>query len=153
MGHCGSSSPQPGPTGNCYCDAQCVAQNDCCPGYKDACASGQVACGADQCELGSGERCCHKYGSGSWSSACQPQSQACSGIATSNCDGPEDCPGQVCCGKVANNYLSSMTCEAASACQYSSGYRVICGASGQCPSGYVCKTLSSPPGYKYCGVP
>ncbi len=153
VGKCGDSNPVPGPGGSCFCDQQCSSTGDCCPDYAQVCGGGRIACAGDVCSRASKEFCCHSWSSGNgWSSACQQDGKSCTGA--SYCDGPEDCEaGTVCCGTLSGNqsYFTSMTCKAS--CEYTSGVRVICGESKKCPSGYVCKPSSSPPGYSYCGKP
>ncbi|MBI3207078.1 MAG: hypothetical protein HYZ29_36410, partial [Myxococcales bacterium] len=152
-GHCGSGSPMPGPTGSCYCDTDCISKGDCCPDYSKTCGTGKVACDGDLCDRSASQFCCHNY-NGGWNSSCASDGKVCSG--SSYCDGPEDCDGgKVCCGKVNTtyNYFSSMSCQTAASCNYDQNYRVICGPSKQCPSGFVCKPSGSPTGYWYCGKP
>jgi len=112
-----------------------------------------VECDGSQCDL-SAKVCCQKNeGGGNWGGSCLQKNQGCVGTAVA-CDGPEDCAaGTVCCGKVGSNAFTSLACTPEATCQYTSGYRVICGSSGVCPTGYVCKPSSAPTDYFYCGVP
>lgn len=69
------------------------------------------------------------------------------------CNGPEDCPGQVCCGDhLASGGYSKLSCQATCT---GTDTRIICEAHPAiCPSGKVCKPSSwLGNGYSYCGAP
>ena len=76
---------------------------------------------------------------------CETQTEDCASFA---CDGPEDCPGAVCCG--ARNY-DGMNEFAASSCKATCeppGELVICRTDADCIAGGSCSTSSS--GYLRC---
>jgi hypothetical protein len=149
-GHCGSGEPILNGGSNCYCDGICLEKGDCCPGFTQTCEQKAVACDADLCKLPQ-ELCCQKWNGESFEGACATSGSGCT-IAVS-CNGPEDCGGgQVCCGTLnsGDKYFTSMACTSASSCDYMNHKRVICGGSGVCPGGYVCKSWMQ---YKYCGIP
>jgi hypothetical protein len=127
---------------------------DCCPGYVTSCEKSAIACGSDVCSLNN-SFCCQEWNGSSYTPACQAKSSSCGGTEIT-CNGPEDCgSGQVCCGQIgATGAFDQFSCVPSGNCQYTNNQRVICGtAPSSCPSGFVCKTTSYPPGYGYCGKP
>jgi hypothetical protein len=68
------------------------------------------------------------------------------------CDGPEDCAkNQVCCATlfVQGKNESYVSTACAATCTGKTE-RVVCGASGQCPSGQACSTSDLLPPYRDC---
>src|SRR5262249_22022029 len=75
----------------------------------------------------------------------------CAGVAA-QCDGPEDCPGEGCCGDFDNatQLYKSVTCKAA--CDGSPAQPIICHyPDGACPDGLHCADSSHmPAGFGLC---
>ncbi len=107
-----------------------------------------VACGSSNCSLPS-KFCCHHNNQ---PAVCQAAGTTCTYGVPLSCDGPEDCAsGQVCCATLFiqgqnENYVST---ACASSCT-GKDYRVVCGASGTCPSGQTCSTSDLLPPYRDC---
>lgn len=149
-GKCGSSQPQSTGSGQCYCDAQCIALGDCCPNWSKACnafVAGQVNCGNDKCNTAS-ELCCQQYisQSDSYNPKCQSKGAQCSGPDI-YCDDPSDCDsGQVCCGSLGSSggatFVTLATCRGSGDCRSNQQRFVFCGGSNVCPTGTKCETMS-----------
>jgi hypothetical protein len=156
-GHCGSQQPQQGPNGYCYCDAQCLQNNDCCADFAKSCGpagAGEIGCfNGGVCKAAQGF-CCMDYNDG----ACVSQFTSCYNDAAIHCDGPEDCAAtQVCCGHLEQSgssaYWTEFTCKSGAECALFSEI-VICGSNpAVCLGGTVCKQSGSLPQIKYCGQP
>jgi hypothetical protein len=156
-GHCGTSQPIPYDGGNCYCDDQCTSQNDCCPDVGPVCnpvaGAGQVACGSGTCTL-SQSFCCQQSATGTLNPTCwQLGGSTCIGPDI-ECDGPEDCPGQVCCSTPVSGGTNNVNfeCRAAADCGDSS-QRIVCGNDYTvCQPGQVCIPHPWVPQYNYCAT-
>jgi hypothetical protein len=109
--------------------------------------TGSVACGSSSCALPA-TFCCALYNQ---PDQCMSAGELCFYGVDVACDGPEDCPGQICCGKLAikgqNKSYESMSCEATCT---GTDRREICGASGSCASGKSCGTSDLLPQYRDC---
>lgn len=114
-------------------------------GAGGAPGAGSVVCGSATCDVSTGSVCCGGLVS---SFACVGPSAPCSYFKIA-CDGPEDCPGQLCCAN-----LSLLVGNGGSSCQATcSGLNlhVVCGATPSvCPSGTTCKPYFALQGYKFC---
>jgi hypothetical protein len=98
---------------------------------------GQIGCGYDSC--GPGEACCRE---GRLSSC---TTGACGG-ATARCDGPEDCPGGLCCGDPS--HADSATCVSGTSC---APFRTYCHSTADCPaSARLCCATAATSGIKAC---
>lgn len=109
---------------------------------------GSVVCGSTSCPVKT-SYCCAKYNQ-PW--LCQQNGSTCTYGVAVPCDGPEDCPGtEVCCATlfVQGKNLSYQSVACASSCS-GRDQRVVCGASGACPSGTVCGTSDVLPPYRDC---
>lgn len=106
---------------------------------------GTVACGGQTCDLANGQVCCFQQFAQNFQCV---QASACAAI-TFACDGPEDCPGQVCCGiKLYGNVIRSAACQ--DSCS-GANLVVICGGSpGACPVGMTCQPYQQVPAYRVC---
>jgi hypothetical protein len=100
----------------------------------DAAIGPGAACGAVTCTLGQQECCIGVM------NVCKPAGTCPSqGFA---CDGPEDCPGGVCCYPNANN---------GSRCQTNNCQDIACHEDGDCPGGTPkCCPKPISPGYSVC---
>ncbi|MEZ4225414.1 MAG: hypothetical protein R3B13_30965 [Polyangiaceae bacterium] len=162
-GKCGSTSPQPLPSGGqCFCDSVCLSYNDCCPSWSKACnatSQGSVNCADDKCNTAS-EFCCYQYSnqSDSYTPACLSNGSSCVGPDIF-CDDPSDCAsGQVCCASLqgtTNPFVAAMQCRATSDCRDDQNRLVVCGDSGTCPANLSCAPMKlgsnyNLPQYKVC---
>jgi hypothetical protein len=116
-------------------------------------ASGQVDCGSNQnpgtCAVG--EQCCILAPGLDYcdtaSATCQCTNNPNCAITPATCDGPEDCPGQICCGTFsqAQNQYVSLACQSSCSGQFE---REICHPNGSCTgAGTTCSQSSALPGY------
>ncbi len=109
--------------------------------------TGAVQCGPATCNLQS-QFCCAQYNQ---TPQCKAHGGTCTYSVEVRCDGPEDCPGQVCCGKLfiqgKNKSYTDLSCQAS--CD-KSDENVICGAAGSCPGSMTCKTSLLLPPYRDC---
>lgn len=92
-----------------------------------------VPCGMATCT--SPNVCCVDFGSGA--SSCTPAG-ACRASAF-ECDGPEDCPGELCCA-TGDATSASSTCGASCIVR-------VCHVAGDCPSGNLCCPVIGGSGY------
>jgi hypothetical protein len=100
----------------------------------DASVAPGPACGAVTCMLGMEDCCIGTMNVCKPSGTCPTQGFA--------CDGPEDCPGAVCCYPNGAN---------GSRCQTNNCQAVACHTDGDCPSGTPkCCFKSFSPGYNVC---
>ena len=109
--------------------------------------AGVVLCGSSPCDVSHGGACCASQDGFDCSSGPCP-----SMTAVYKCDGPEDCPGQHCCGTImqynGNYFYGQITCQQ----QCYQGQRVMCGSHpGACPNGGKCVSSQLLPGYHACG--
>lgn len=105
--------------------------------------AGTVACGTQTCDIGTGQVCCYQL----FQNLGCKQAAACGTIKFA-CDGPEDCPGQICCGtKLYGNVIHTTACQ-----NNCSGTQVVfCGGSpGVCSTGTTCQPYATVPGYNVC---
>jgi hypothetical protein len=107
-----------------------------------------VACGSTACPVATSYCCNHP----NQPDECKANGSACTFGVEMACDGPEDCAsGQVCCATLfiqgQNQSYTSTACAAA--CTGKTA-RVVCGASGTCPTGTTCGTSDLLPPYKDC---
>jgi hypothetical protein len=83
---------------------------------------------------------------------CLPSGNCNSGETEVNCDGPEDCPGEICCGtfSILDGYT---VLECAATCD-SQGEVIVCDPNGppaQCPGQTNCESSTYlPAGYEVC---
>lgn len=118
-------------------------------GQADRGAPGQVFCGLKQTLCDLGQICC--YDENGYNDVCSDPA-ACSAMAgyiVVTCDGPEDCPGEICCATydAAEQTYTDISCADVCASQ------TLCdpAASMPCPNGQVCKsTQYLDPGYSAC---
>jgi hypothetical protein len=106
-----------------------------------------VACGGSPCDVSGGGYCCiPKTGT----PTCETTGTVCTGNkATVFCDGPEDCPNQLCCATVDMGDLTVLQC--ASSCP--SDHAIICDPDGpdQCEAPDTCQESSQlGPDYHVC---
>lgn len=100
----------------------------------DASVGPGAACSGTTCMLGSEECCLAAV------SVCKP-ADTCPSQGF-KCDGPEDCPGSVCCYPNANN---------GSRCEANNCQEVACHADTDCPSGTPkCCPKAFSPNYRAC---
>lgn len=107
-----------------------------------------VACDDLACPLPD-KNCCKNYNE---PAACIAPGDDCTYGVPLACDGPEDCQsGEVCCAKTYTKGLGDAY-EYTSCAATCTGkdYRVVCGASGQCPQGLTCGTSEMLPPYLDC---
>jgi hypothetical protein len=64
------------------------------------------------------------------------------------CDGPEDCPGEVCCERLNGPQTQVRHLDCQSQCGTDPR---ICHTSQDCPAGLQCVPSSLLPGYYHCG--
>jgi hypothetical protein len=107
-----------------------------------------VACGNMACALPA-TSCCNNYNE---PEECIAPGGDCTYGVVLACDGPEDCgAGEVCCATLytqgAGNSYEYTSC--ASTCT-GKDFRVVCGASGECPQGKTCGTSDILPPYLDC---
>jgi len=112
-------------------------------------ASGEsVACDSLTCAL-PGYFCCQNYNE---PAECLAVGATCVYGVPLSCDGPEDCDsGEVCCGDVfklgQNESFTNVACAATCT---GMDHRVVCGASGACPTNESCTTSDILPPYLDC---
>jgi hypothetical protein len=112
-------------------------------------SSGQsIACENMNCAL-PGNHCCFNYNEPEM--CIMPGGDCTYGVVLA-CDGPEDCgAGEVCCAtlytKGVGNAYESVQCAATCT---GKDFRVVCGASGDCPAGQTCGTSDMLPPYLDC---
>jgi hypothetical protein len=100
----------------------------------DAAISPGAACGAVTCTLGQQDCCIGVMNVCKAAGTCPSQGFA--------CDGPEDCPGAVCCYPNSNN---------GSRCQANNCQAIACHADTDCPTGTSkCCLKPFSPDYKVC---
>ena len=117
---------------------------------------GEIVCGNSVCSIPGGEFCCHR--DGFQQPICRKLGEQCFGDLPILCDGPEDCPGSVCCGNTetvgfpfpTTRYVRVECKSSTSADQCDV---VLCdpGGSNVCESGTSCEDSSAlPDGYHVC---
>lgn len=92
-----------------------------------------VQCGAMSCDIMGAQACCwDKNGS---KNDCDPTGGCGNNETTITCDGPEDCPGQICCGTfvAAQGEFSDLSC--ASTCDAPGTELIICHVGDASPCG------------------
>ena len=119
---------------------------------------GVITCGDTLCALFEGAACCLTDNPGDYCFALNssqpgslPDSCDCEGILCRSvelfCDGPEDCPGEVCCFEQRPAADPEITCE--SSCQGAPAVRrdAVCkvGQPNACPGGGNCEAEDSLP--------
>ena len=109
--------------------------------------AGFVACGSARCSLAAGELCCDDYQSPPTCTTSCPATF--DGLA---CDGPEDCPGQKCCGSVDSDGATRSACATTCAQGPASA---LCHADSDCGMGLRCCPVNPDlyPGVNDCGSP
>lgn len=113
--------------------------------------AGVVQCGTSQCKVAGGGTCCvSQQGFDCITSQYCP---AYPPAAPITCDGPEDCPGQVCCGTImqygGQSFYSRVRCQSNCGQQ---DERVFCGNhQNACPNGTQCQNSQLLPGFRACG--
>jgi hypothetical protein len=104
-------------------------------------ASVGVQCGSSFCDTSTGALCCETFPPTCGAGPCS------SGIQAVACDGPEDCPGAVCCLFVSPMFGSfcAMSCD-------NGGKQrgVICHTRADCSAGEVCCPLEVSGGLSGC---
>jgi hypothetical protein len=118
--------------------------------------SSVVHCGGTTCDLAT-DFCCQYVVSDGYDPTCRNDNQSCSGGTDVYCDGPEDCPGGVCCGQLvwinSQQYYNDIKCVPAGSCDYNQDQRVFCGGDqSACPGGTYCKSSSVLPQYQFCST-
>jgi hypothetical protein len=108
---------------------------------------GAIACNANgSCMLGSNDVCCSNFDTPPFDKTCS-QGMCPMGFSTFACDGPEDCPGAICCfagDTVKGNATCKLPCEG----------RVVCHKTSDCPSTLECLThFGFPDGTGLCALP
>jgi len=89
-------------------------------------AVGSVLCDVAPCDVSTGGVCCLPRGSGG--PACEPSGTDCETFYTTvTCDGPDDCPGQICCGRYQTGSYAWVRCE--DSCD-GFGYYTLCNPAG-----------------------
>ena len=111
--------------------------------------AGVVNCGSSQCDVSKGGTCCASFQGLTCASGSQCPNQPAAPI---KCDGPEDCPGQVCCGTIVqygpNSYYSQIRCQNSCGQQ---NERVMCGNHpNACPNNQQCVNSQLLPGFRAC---
>ena len=119
---------------------------------------GVIGCGDTDCRLFEGAVCCLTENPGNYCFALNPNQPGnlpercdCEGILCDSvelfCDGPEDCPGQVCCFEKAPASDPEVACQAS--CEGAPALRrdAVCklGQANACPGGGQCQTEESLP--------
>ncbi|HXI58883.1 MAG TPA: hypothetical protein VNO55_22605 [Polyangia bacterium] len=104
------------------------------PSSLKAPAAGQgngVPCGGNSCAAG--QKCCTDQTHGSFNPRCVAGGTTClAASAQMSCDGPEDCPGQLCCVETASQISG---CQAS--CETGTFAR-LCHAAADCGTGQMC---------------
>ena len=119
---------------------------------------GTGPCNGPLCDFAGGLSCCVGDGTGA---ECVPLSQlcVCTGILCNTtrirCDGPEDCPGQLCCAELGftSGDVERLICRNDCANDFvGTTRREVCHPGGQaCQNGSKCEPFASlPPGYALC---
>jgi hypothetical protein len=105
---------------------------------------GSVDCGGTPCDTSAGAVCCFTTVGQTFS--CESSGTCGGGQVDIFCDGPEDCPGQVCCGNFQFNNYTDLSCVD------DCGNEVpICGPGGSCSGGDTCQQSGVlPTGYFVC---
>lgn len=113
------------------------------PGDAGADATGVVACAAATCSLGAGQICCMENGPAPQCTTTCP-----SGDDSIACDGPEDCPGQVCC---EGPFSTGSHAACAAECVLGRTIRV-CHETSDCPDDAGCCPVNATvyPGFNAC---
>ena len=109
--------------------------------------TGNIQCGTSQCS-GPSQYCCDNYNE---PDECLASGATCVYGVVVECDGPEDCAGQVCCAtlfirgqaRAIDNIRCAADCSG-------NDDRVVCGASDSCPTGQTCGTSEILPTYRDC---
>jgi hypothetical protein len=116
-------------------------------GSSGSSSVGSVECGSTSCPVPA-ELCCALYNQ---PHICISPGESCFPGVDVACDGPEDCPGQICCGKLfiqgQNKSYELMSCE--SSCT-GKDRREICGSSGTCTTDGSCGPSDLLPQYRDC---
>jgi hypothetical protein len=107
-----------------------------------------VSCGQTTCDTSDGTVCCLEQSGPA--ASCEASGPCNSGFTEVHCDGPEDCPGQFCCGTYQNQNFTVLDCEASCG---TAGHIIICTGNGHvCPGGpshcHVSSHLGDP--YETC---
>jgi hypothetical protein len=116
-------------------------------GSSGGSAAGSVECGATSCALPA-TFCCALYNQ---PHVCMSPGETCFPGVDVYCDGPEDCPGQICCGELyiqgKNKSYVRTSCEASCT---GTDRRELCGDSGTCTTGGTCGPSELLPQYRDC---
>lgn len=113
-----------------------------------------VSCGEDRCSPPT-EYCCALYGT-TEAGGCRPAFEAdnCTGSSSVAmlCDGPEDCPGTLCCGLNGAGLPILGAIQCATVCPMDGGHTLLCQPHGAevCPKGYACEVSPLLPAYHVC---
>lgn len=114
-------------------------------GASGAAGAGSVVCGNLTCDLSASSVCC---GGLVGSFTCISQAASCSSFKI-ECDGPEDCPGQICCANLAFAAPNrGSACK--DSCSGSSTFVVCGGTPSVCPQGTACKPYFALQNYRFC---
>jgi len=119
---------------------------------------GTGPCNGPLCDFSSGLSCCVGDGTGA---QCVPATQPCfcTGILCNTtrirCDGPEDCPGQLCCAEIGltSGSIEQLVCRNDCANDFvGTTRREVCHTGGvACQNGSSCEPFAGlPPGYALC---
>jgi hypothetical protein len=108
-----------------------------------------IQCGTSQSQCsGPSQYCCDNYNE---PDECLASGATCVYGVVVECDGPEDCAGQVCCAtlfirgqaRAVDNIRCAADCSG-------NDDRVVCGSSDSCPTGQTCGTSEILPPYRDC---
>jgi hypothetical protein len=103
-----------------------------------------VQCGGATCDTSGGAACC--YATFTQTFSCVATGMCPLGEVDIFCDGPEDCPGQVCCGNFTMGGYADLSCV-----DDCNNDITICGPGGSCSGGDSCQQSGVlPTGYFVC---
>jgi hypothetical protein len=108
----------------------------------------EVACPSAPCDVSSGGVCCLPLLG--QTGQCLPSGNCMVTETSVTCDGPEDCPGEICCGTFSGGNYTVLECSPTCNGQ---GNVIVCDSAGpnQCMGNANCVPSNFlPPGYEVC---